>query len=322
MSKPLVIISAPVPDDLLAHITEQAHILDVPVGQSLLGAVPVQQQRQVVAILTTVDTRVDAAVMDVFPNLRVVSNFAVGFDNIDIDAATQRNILVCNTPKVLDGAVADLTFGLIIGLSRDLLRNDTYVRDGSWARRGAAPLTRDVRGKTLGLLGMGRIGCEVARMAKAFGMTVIYHNRHPDAEHDDLATYCERDALFAESDFVSIHTPLNESTRGSVGTHEFGLMKPTAYLINTGRGAVIDENALVQALQAGQIAGAGLDVMVQEPLPGDHPLCTLPNVILQPHMGSATIETRRAMVTLATQNLLNALAGTRPDAMVNPQVWS
>lgn len=317
-----VIVSAPLPDDLRERIKSQCEIIDVAVGQNPVDVLSTEQLKDVEGILCTLRTKIDESLLQALPRLRVVSNFAVGFDNVSVAASTARNVLVCNTPKVLDGAVADLTMGLIICLARNLVAGDAFVRSGAWTR-GAAPLTRDIRGKTLGLLGMGRIGRVVAKTAKAFDMHVIYHNRRRDTEAEaaGLAQYRDRDALFAESDFVSVHIPLSAETRHSVGASEFARMKPSAYLINTARGPVVDENALIEALKSGKIAGAGLDVMEQEPLPPTSPLCELPNVVLQAHVGSATVETRRAMIDLAVRNLLDALSETRPEAIVNPEVW-
>lgn len=322
MPMPQVVVSAPLPDDLRTLVAARCEILDVPTGQDIVAAIGPDKAAQASAILCTMRSKIDARLLDAMPALRVVSNFAVGFDNIDVAAATQRNVLVCNTPRVLDGAVADLTFGLILCLSRDMVKGDAFVRSGAWTK-GPAPLTRDIRGKTLGLLGMGRIGRVVARTAKAFDMTVIYHNRNRDeqAESEGLAAYRGRDDLFAQSDFLSVHIPLSPDTRHSIGAREFGLMKPSAFIVNTARGAVIDENALIEALSAGTIAGAGLDVMETEPLPPSSPLCAMPNVVLQAHVGSATVETRRAMIELASRNMLDALSGTRPAAMVNPAIW-
>jgi lactate dehydrogenase-like 2-hydroxyacid dehydrogenase len=318
--KPKIIVSAPVPADLRERVAAACEIIDVPVGQNPAEAVPAAQRPEVVGMVCTVRTRVDQALLDAFPALAVSSNFAVGFDNVDLEAATRRQVLICNTPGVLDGAVADVTIGLMLCLARNLVAGDAFVRSGAWTK-GAFPLTTDIRGKTLGLLGMGRIGKVVARTAQAFDMKVIYHNRREDRSVGDLAAYVGRDELFKSSDVLSIHIPLSAETRHSVGKREFGLMKPTAYVINTARGPVLDEVALVEALRAGTIAGAGLDVMEQEPLPPSSPLCELPNVVLQAHVGSATHETRRAMIDLAVANLLDALGKRKPQAMVNPQVW-
>ncbi|NYT38550.1 D-glycerate dehydrogenase [Allopusillimonas soli] len=323
MSHPYVIVSAPVPEDLRTSIEANFNIVDVPVGKRLEDALDSDRLQEIAGIVCTVRTKLDEGVMASMPKLRVISNFAVGFDNVDVAAANARNILVCNTPRVLDSAVADLVFGMIIILGRDMLNGDTYVRDGTWASKGAPALTRDIRGKTLGLLGMGRIGRVVAKTAKAFDMNVIYHNRNrcSDAESEGLAEYRDREALLAEADFLSIHVPLTDATRNSIGERELKIMKSSAYLINTSRGAVVDEQALVEALKSGEIAGAGLDVMVKEPLPAESPLCSMRNVVLQAHVGSGTVETRRAMIDLATRNLIDALTNKQPEAMVNPQVW-
>lgn len=324
MSQPRVIITAPVPADLREQIAARCEIIDVPAGNSLVEALDKEQRATIDGIICTMRSKFDESILDAFPRLRVVSNFAVGYDNVNVPAATARDVLVCNTPKVLDGAVADLTFGLLICVARNMINGDAHVRNGTWASKGAPALTHDIRGKTLGLLGMGRIGRVVAETAKAFNMKVIYHNRtrNTEAEAAGIADYRDRDALFAESDFLSVHIPLNPETRHSVGAKEFAAMKPTAYLLNTARGPVVDEAALIEALKNGQIAGAGLDVMELEPLPASSPLCELPNVVLQAHVGSGTVETRRAMIDLAVRNLLDAVSDTRPQAMVNPEVWT
>ncbi|ARP89668.1 D-glycerate dehydrogenase [Bordetella genomosp. 9] len=320
--KPCIIVTAPVPQDLRQLLDAAFDTVDVPAGQSPLEALPQSQWAAIDGMVCTVKTRVDGALLDALPALKVVSNFAVGFDNVDMDAANARKVLVCNTPGVLDGAVADLTIGLMLCVARNLVAGDAFVRSGAWTK-GPFPLATDIRGKTLGLLGMGRIGRVVARTARAFDMDVIYHNRKPDAqaESEGLARYVERDALFAQADVVSVHIPLTAETRHSVGAREFGLMKKTAILLNTARGAVVDEAALIDALKNGTIAGAGLDVMTQEPLPVSSPLIGMPNVVLQAHIGSATVETRRAMIDLAVHNLVDALGGKQPKAMVNGQAW-
>lgn len=320
MSRPLILVAVPVPAHLEEKLHQACEVIQVPSGTRPSDSVSAERASSVQGLLCNPGVPVDAALMDALPGLKVISNFAVGYDNIDVAAAADRDITVCNTPGVLDAAVADLTIGLLICLSRNLVQGDAYVRDGSWETRGAPPLTQDVRGKTLGLLGMGRIGREVARLAQAFDLTVLYHNRNrdPQADESGLAEYVDRDTLFARSDFVSIHVPHTPETENSIGKREFDLMKPSASVINTGRGAVINEPELIDALKTGQIASAALDVMVQEPLPADHPLCKLPNVILQAHIGSATTETRLAMITLATENLLDVLAGRTPKAVVTP----
>lgn len=323
MAKPKVVVSAPLPADLRERVEAECEILEVPVGVSPLEKLTQDELSSVEGYLTTVRTKFDEEVLKKLPSLKVVSNFAVGYDNVDVDAATNANVLICNTPKVLDGAVADIAIGLMLCLTRDMVNGDAYVRDGSWAAKGAPALTSDMRGKTLGLLGMGRIGRVVAKTAKAFDMKVLYHNRNrcDISEKDGLAEYCDRDTLFSEADFVSVHVPLTEETQGSITLREFKLMKPTAYFINTARGGVVNEKDLITALSTNEIAGAGLDVMVKEPLPADSPLCKMKNVVLQAHVGSGTVETRRAMIQLAVDNLLDALSKNKPEAMVNPQVW-
>ena len=318
-----VIISATLPEDLLAQVKAITSVIVVPAGTPPQELVAPSDRQAVTGMLCTLRTRVDDALLDAFPNLKVISNFAVGFDNVEIDRVNARNVLVCNTPGVLDAAVADLTFGLLLCLTRNMVPLHEFVCKGEW-KRAAAPLAIDVAGKTLGLLGMGRIGKMVARRAKAFDMDVCYHNRTRDeeAESQQLARYVARDELFTQSDIVSVHVPLTDATRNSVGVRELASMKTSAYLINTSRGPVVDEVALIEVLRNKRISGAGLDVMVQEPLDPDSPLCSLPNVVLQPHVGSATVETRRAMIALATDNLVRALRGETPKAMVNPQIWN
>ena len=319
---PLVIVSATVPADLRAEIAQTCRIVDVAPGTRPVDVIPAEHRDEIEGMLCTLKTHVDADTLAAFPSLRVVSNFAVGFDNVSVPLASEKNVLVCNTPGVLDRAVADLTLGLLLCLARGMVAGDAFVRSGAWTR-GAAPLTSDIAGKTLGLLGMGRIGRLVARTARAFDLDVVYHNRHRDtaSETDGLARYVDRETLFGASDFISVHIPLSSETRGSIGAQEFALMKPTAYLINTARGPVVDERALIKVLSERRIAGAGLDVMEKEPLDPSSPLCALPNVVLQAHVGSATVETRRAMMELAVRNLLDGIRGVAPKAMVNPDAW-
>lgn len=255
------------------------------------------------------------------PKLRVVSKVGVGYDKIDVAAATARHILVCNTPGVLSGAVADHTFALLLALTRRLRENEAHVRTGAW-KKGAGLLGHDIRGKTIGIIGFGGIGRAVAATARGFDMKVIYfqRTRNVGAESSGLAAFRERDDLFREADIVSVHCGLTPETRRSIGERELNLMKPSSYFLNLSRGAVIDHAALVRALEAGRIAGAGLDVTDPEPLDPTDPLCALPNVVLTPHIGSGTIETRRAMQELAVNNLLQAMAGETPQAAVNPEV--
>jgi glyoxylate reductase len=319
---PLLLLSAPVPPYLRQKMAEY-ELAEFAADERPERKFPAEMMTRVRGILSSVVTPVDERLIGSLPSLRVISNFGVGYDNIAVAAASARGVIVCNTPGVLDDAVADLALTMILCLARGVMAGDAWVRQGYWLK-DAAPLTHDPAGKTLGLLGMGRIGRVLARKARAFGMEVVYHNRQRavQAEENQLARYVERDRLFAESDFVSVHLPLGPQTRRSVGARELRLMKPSAYFINTARGALVDEAALVAALREGRIAGAGLDVMEQEPLDPGHALCSLSNVLLQPHVGSATVETRGAMIELAVQNLLDVLCGQRPRAMVNPECWT
>jgi glyoxylate reductase len=273
------------------------------------------------ALLCTILDRIDAELLDACPGLKVVANFGVGFNNIDVAAATARKIPVTNTPGVLTDATADMTFALLLAVARRLGEGERIVRANKW--EGWQPLQllgSDVTGATLGIIGFGRIGQAVARRAKAFGMRVIYWNRSalPESPESDATRVSFEEAL-RQSDFVSSHVAYNSETHHLLDGPQFALMKPTAFMINTTRGAVINETALVRALQTKQIAGAALDVFEREPqlAPG---LANLENVVLAPHLGSATIGTRTKMGMIAVDNLLAACEGRRPPNCVNPEV--
>ena len=266
----------------------------------------------------------DKARIAASPNVRVVSTVTVGYDLYDVEALTERRILLCNTPDVLTESVADLSLALMLSCARRVSELERLVRSGNWKRSvDEAQFGHDVYGKTLGIIGMGRIGAAVARRAAlGFGMRVLYDARSdkPQVERDFGAKRRSLDDLLRESDFVCVLAPLTPETENLLGTREFALMKPSAFLINVARGKVIDEAALAEALSERRIAGAGLDVFVREPLAADSPLMSLDNVVLVPHIGSATHETRQAMADMATDNLIAALEGGEPRAMVNPQV--
>jgi lactate dehydrogenase-like 2-hydroxyacid dehydrogenase len=322
MGKPRILLAIPVPDHVRTMLEDACEVVTVPGGGR-----PTREQLSVLlptvdGILTSNQVKIDNALIDACPNLKVVANNGVGYDNVDIPYATSKGLLVCNTPGVLSGAVADLTFALLLNLARHIPANAEHVRSGGWMR-GPGYLGVDVRGKTLGIIGLGRIGKVVARTAAlGFDMRVIYYDpvRSPELEQAGLVTYRERDAVFREADFVSVHCFLDETTRHHIGMREFRLMKPTAYLINTSRGPVINQDELVEALHSGEIAGAGLDVTEVEPLDPKHPLCACPSAIILPHIASGTTETRLAMVELAARNLIAAVTGATPEAMVNPEV--
>lgn len=291
---------------------------DAPVPRDVL----LQESQEVDAILCLLTERVDRELLDRAPSLKIVANMAVGFDNIDVAACTERKVLVTNTPGVLTESTADLTFALLLATARRLAEaRDVLTRD-RWQAWSPMFLTgQDVHGATLGIVGLGRIGQAVARRARGFDMRVLYfsRNRDKDAEDSTGAIYRPLDDLLRESDFVSIHLPLTEKTRHFVGEREIGLMKRSAVLLNTSRGPVVDEGALCQALHERRIWAAGLDVFEREPLPMGSPLRALDNVVLLPHIGSATIATRTSMATLAAENILEFLLRGEPVSPVNPE---
>jgi len=276
------------------------------------------------ALLCMLSDKIDAEVMDVAPSLKVITTYSVGYDHIDITEATKRGIYVTYTPGVLTDATADFAWTLILATARRIVEYDKFVREGKW-KIGWSPtfmLGRDVHGKTLGIVGLGRIGSAVARRAKGFGMKILYHNtkRSPEKEKELDVEYRSLESLLKESDIVSLHVPLNDTTRNMIGEKQLKLMKPTAYLINTSRGAVIDEAALIKALKEKWIAGAGLDVFVKEPIDPNNPLLKLDNVVLAPHMASAGFETRYKMAEITAKDLLAVLNGEAPLYLVNPDV--
>ncbi|MFN8660672.1 MAG: D-glycerate dehydrogenase [Thermomicrobiales bacterium] len=270
--------------------------------------------------LTLLTDRIDGAVLDRHPNLKVVSNFAVGYDNIDPNAATERGVIVCNTPDVLTAATADHTWALLMAAARRIPESIEYVREGKWRTWGPLLLLgQEISGATLGIIGLGRIGKEVARRASGFGMRVIAYDEYQDADFAarNAVEYTDMDTVLREADFLTLHVALTPETRHLIGAEEFAKMKPTSILINAARGPVVDTEALVAALNTGEILAAALDVTDPEPLPADHPLVNMDNCIVVPHTASATVQTRDAMATLAARNLLAGLRGEKPPASVN-----
>lgn len=254
--------------------------------------------------------RIDRVLMAEIPRLRAISNYAVGLDNIDVEAARERDIQVGHTPDVLTGATADLTFGLMLAVARRICDGDQAVRAGRWPTWSPGfMLGTDVYSKTLGVVGMGRIGSAVAARAEGFGMTVLHTSRSGGIPLDEL---------LGSADFVSLHVPLTAETNRLIDADVLRTMKETAILINTARGQLVDTDALVAALSRHEIAGCGLDVTDPEPLPPDHPLAGAPNTVITPHIGSASREAREAMAELAVANLLAALDGKRMPAGVEP----
>jgi lactate dehydrogenase-like 2-hydroxyacid dehydrogenase len=266
--------------------------------------------------------RIDAELLDAAPKLRVVSNMAVGYNNIDVDACTARGIPVGNTPGVLTDTTADCAFALLMAATRRIVEGADYVRAGRWKTWGPMLLMgQDVHGATLGIVGFGRIGQALARRARGFDMRVLYHDAYVSDVAPDLdATSVDLDTLLAESDFVSLHVPLTEETHHLIGEEELRRLKPTAVLVNTARGEVVDPDALYQALWDGEIAYAALDVTEPEPIPADHPLLSLSNCIVVPHIASASVATRTKMAVIAAENLLAGLRGELLPHCVNPQV--
>jgi lactate dehydrogenase-like 2-hydroxyacid dehydrogenase len=277
-------------------------------------------------VVTLLTDRVDDEFLDAAgPQLKVVSNYAVGFDNVDVPACTRRGIPVGNTPGVLTETTADLAWALMMAAARRLPEGDRYVRAGHWKTWGPLLLLGpDVHGSTLGVVGFGRIGQAVARRAAGFGMTIVYHDVHraePDNEAAYRATFLPLEELLARSDFVSLHVNLTPETRGLINAEKLGWMKPTAVLVNTSRGPVIDPRALADALRNGTIFAAALDVTDPEPIPTDDPLLSLDNCLVVPHIASASRATRGKMAEMAAANLLAGLRRERLPTPVNPEVY-
>jgi glyoxylate reductase len=275
------------------------------------------------ALVCLLTEKVDAELLDAAgPTLRIVANVAVGFDNIDVPVCTARRIAVSNTPGVLDETTADFTWALLMAVARRLVEADRLARSGGWLQWNFDLLCgTDIWGKTLGIIGLGRIGRAVARRASGFRMRVIYNStsRVPvEIEREMNAEYMTQEQLLQQSDFVSLHVPLNQKTRGLIGPAELAKMKPTAFLINTTRGPVVQESALVEALEQGIIAGAALDVFEREPLISDG--LRRDNVVLAPHLGSASVETRTKMATIAAENVVALFNGRRLPSILNPEV--
>jgi lactate dehydrogenase-like 2-hydroxyacid dehydrogenase len=280
--------------------------------------------KRVDGILSQLTDRLSGPVIRQLEAVKVISNVAVGFDNIDIAAATERLIAVTNTPDVLTETTADYAWALLMAVARRVVEGDRFARSGQWKCWTIDLFAgHDIYGKTLGIFGLGRIGQAVARRAQGFGMRVLYHDAHrapANVEAALQAQFVGKDELLGAADFVSIHVPLRESTRKLIGAAELRRMKRNSILVNTARGPIVDEAALAEALRDGEIAGAGLDVFENEPHP--HPaLLELSNVVVTPHIASASIETRRRMSILAAENCAAALEGRRPANLVNPEAW-
>ena len=268
--------------------------------------------------------KVDGELLAKAPNLKVVSNFSVGYDNLELPVLTKHKVMATNTPEVLNDTVADLMFGLMLAVGRRITELDQYVKAGQWKQNVTSDqYSTDIHHKTLGIIGMGEIGTQIAKRASlGFDMNVLYHNRSRNEEAERMyhAQYCGLDELLSQSDFVCLMTPLTRETEKMIGEREFGLMKNTAIFVNGSRGRTVDEAALISALEEGEILGAGLDVFENEPVSDDNPLLTMKNVITLPHVGSATHETRTKMAMLAAENVVQGVTGQVPSCLLNKEL--
>jgi glyoxylate reductase len=320
MMNPKVFISRKIPEK---GVTLVRDFCDVDLWQSELPPSRnelLDRVKAVDGLLSALTERVDAELMDMAPKLKVISNYAVGVDNIDVAAATNHKIPVGNTPGVLTDATADMAFALLMAAARRIIEGERFVKDGKWKTWDPQLLLgADIAGSTLGIVGFGRIGQAVAKRATGFDLHVIYHD--PSAKPGFGATPVDIETLLHESDFISLHVPLNSKTRHMINRETLRMMKPNAVLVNTSRGPVIDTEALFDALKENRIFAAALDVTDPEPLPSGHPLLGLANCIVVPHLGSASKWTRDQMAILAAENLIAGLKGERLPNCINPEVY-
>jgi glyoxylate reductase len=321
--RPTVLITRKIFDETIAYLERYCYVetnqRDVPLSPPQL----IKKLHGKQGAITLLTDLISDDVFERCPTVKIVSNVAVGFNNFDVAAATKRRVMLTNTPGVLDDTTADFTWCLILAASRGLIEADRYFRSGKWKGWGLLQfLGRDVHGKTLGICGLGRIGQQVARRARGFDMRILYtgRTRAPAAVEQELgAVFVKKQRLLRDSDVVTLHLPLTPDTTHYISNAELRSMKPTAILVNASRGPVVDERALVKALKAGWIAGAGLDVYEREPQPAPG-LTRLSNVVLAPHIGSASLETRLKMANMAAENCVAGLMGRRPPNLLNPEV--
>jgi glyoxylate reductase len=325
MPLPKVFVTRRIPDAGLEQVQDRASIEVWTERQPPSYEVLREKIQDIDGLLCLLTDRIDKDLIEAGPSLKVISQMAVGYDNIDVAVATARGIPVGNTPGVLTDATADLTWALLMAAARRIVEAERYVREGNWQTwEPMLLLGADIAGATLGIVGFGRIGQAVARRAKGFGMRILYYSRHRQEEELERSLGIEYDSfeqLLQESDFVTIHATLSEDTFHLFDRPQFERMKPSAILINTARGAIVNPEALYNALKTGQIAGAALDVTEPEPIPFDSPLLTLPNLLIVPHIGSASQKTRSQMALMAAQNLVAGLLGERLPHCVNPEVY-
>ena len=324
MPKPKVYVTRELPERGLKIIKKNFDAEVWPEYAPPPKKVIIEKAKNVDALATLLSDKIDAEVFNAAPKLKIVAQLAVGFDNIHVQEATKRGIYVTNTPEVLTDTTADFAWALLMAVARRIVEADKYVRTGQW-KVGWHPSMlqgRDVYGATIGIVGAGRIGYAVAKRAKGFDMKILFYDviPRPEMEKDLGAKRVDLDTLFKESDYVSVHVPLMKETYHLVNEEKLKLMKKTAYLINNSRGPVVDEKALYQALKEGGIAGVGLDVFEQEPTPMDNPLLKLDNVVVAPHISSASYETRSRMAEMVADNLVAFFEGRKPPNLVNPDV--
>lgn len=319
-SRPYVFVTRKIPEETLVTLKEKAEVKmwpkeEEPVPREVL----LEEAGRAEGLLTMLSDSIDKELLEQAPKLKVVANMAVGYDNIDVSFAREKNVFVCNTPDVLTETTADLTFALLLASARRLVEASEYIKDDRWKNWSPLLLAgADIHHKTIGIFGMGRIGAAVAKRAAGFGMNVLYHNRSRNiqAEKELGASYVSFSELLEDADFVVSLAPLTESTRNVFNEDAFSKMKNTAFFINASRGGLVDEGALAGALENLQIAGAGLDVFKEEPIGKDHPLLRFKNVTVLPHIGSASRETRLKMASLAGKNIADVLGGIKPEAEV------
>ena len=320
--RPYVFVTRELPGDAVERLRAAAQVEVWPDQEPPPRDELLRRAARADALLTLLTDRVDAELLEGAPRLRIVSNMAVGYDNIDVAAATARGVLVTNTPGVLTETTADFAFALLLAAARRVVEGDRLARSGGWRTwHPSFLLGQDVHGATLGIVGLGAIGRAVARRARGVAMRLLYSDsqRRPELETELGAGFAPLNTLLQESDFVSLHVPLTAETRHLIGRRELGLMKPSAILINTSRGGVVDQQALCEALHSRAIAGAGLDVAEVEPVPTGDPLLVLDNLTLTPHVASASVATRARMAVMAADAILSVLRGERPDNLLNPQ---
>ena len=316
MKKPVVLVTRRIPNEATDLLQTVADVEiweeeDTPIPREVF----LEKAEKAEAILTMLTEKVDGELLQRAKQLRIVANMAVGYDNIDLDACKRQGVIVTNTPDVLTEATADLAFALLLATARRITEANRFVLDGKWTAWGPTLLAgQSVYQTTLGIIGMGRIGEAVAMRAKGFDMNILYHNRSrkPEAEEKTGAVWVDLDTLLRQSDHVVLLTPLTEETRLLMGERQFSLMKPTSVFVNVSRGGTVDEAALYRALVEKRIWAAGLDVFQEEPVKPDNPLLSLPNVVALPHIGSATIQARTQMASLAAANIAAVLSGREP----------